>query len=129
MKDRGFVISADSFLGLTLMAFIIIVSLFYSSQVNLSSWNSIDLINSARDISIVLEKSNTLENSVFLNSSELLVEKLNSTPNNVCFEVSIFSSNSDLAKVIATKSGCTKVFLEKFSVDRSFVVDSYFYLA
>lgn len=129
MNKKGFIISTDSFLGLTIIAFVIVISLFYLSQVNLSSWSSIYLIDSARDVSIVLEKSDTLKNSVLLNSNELITQKLNATPDNICFEVNIFDSENNFPKLIALKSGCSKVFSKMFSVDRSFVVDSNFYLA
>lgn len=129
MNKNGFVISTDSFLGLTIIAFVIIASLFYLSQINFSSWNSVYLINSARDVAIVLEKSDSFKNSVFLNSSELITEKLNATPDSKCFEVSIFGENYVDPKIVSLKPGCVKLFREKFSIDRSFVVDNNFYLA
>lgn len=129
MNKNGFIISTDSFLGLTAIAFIIIISFFYLSQISLYSWDSVHLINSARDVSIVLEKSNSLQNSVLLNSNELITQKLNSTPENICFEVLIFESDSSNPKMIALKSGCVKFFREKFAVDRSFIVQDDFYLA
>ena len=129
MNNKGFIISTDSFLGLTLLSLIIIFSLFYLSQLNVFAWDSVTLIDSARDLSTILEKSKTFENSVRLESSELIVEKLNATQERICFEVTIFEKNSLNPKLISTKAGCSTQSSEKFSVDRSFVLDSNFYLA
>ncbi len=129
MNKKGFVISTDSFLGLTLLSLIIIFSLFYLSQLNVFAWDSVNLIDSARDVSVVLEKSGVFENSVKLGSSELLLEQLNATPQRICFEVIIFDKNSLNPLLISTKAGCLVQNFQRFSINRSFIVDSNFYLS
>ncbi len=123
MKNNGFVITLDSFLGLTLLFFLIITSLYYVSQISFSSWNNIDLINSSRDLSIVLEKGNYLEDAIIQGSSELLLEKINSTPQSICFEVSLIPENSSFSTIIASKSGCSKSYDELIVVNRAIVVN------
>lgn len=123
MKNNGFVITLDSFLGLTLLFFLIIASLYYVSQISFSSWNNIDLINSARDLSIVLEKGDYFEDSIIQGSSEILLEKINSTPQSICFEVSLTPENSSLPTIIASKSGCSKNYDELIVFNRVIVVN------
>lgn len=127
LSKKGFIITTDSFIGIILMAFIIIVSIFYISIINLSAWNSIDLINNSRDISIVLEKSGVFKNSVEQESSELLLENLNATKENICFEVKIDKINFE-DFIIVKKSGCTKKTEESLIVNRTFVDGNNFYI-
>jgi hypothetical protein len=127
--NKGFIISTDSFLGLTLMAFIILIAIFYISIISLDSWNSIDLINTSRDEIALLEKNNVLKNSITQASNELIIEKLNETTQNICFEVSIYEYGNTFPDLIAKKSGCVKNTDELFIVNRSFVTDTNFYTA
>jgi hypothetical protein len=124
LKNNGFVITSDAFLGLTLLFLLILVSLSYISQVSFVAWNNIDLINSARDLSIVLDKSNVFENSILLNSSELLLDELNSTPNSFCFEINIVPENSSVPVLSVLKTGCSKNFDELIVVNRSIIVNN-----
>ncbi|MBT4191776.1 MAG: hypothetical protein HOE11_00560, partial [Candidatus Diapherotrites archaeon] len=86
MNDKGFILTFDSFLGVVLLFFLFLASFFYISQVNFDSWNSIDLIDLARDELTVLEKNGVFENAILGNSSELIRQNINSAPNPICFE-------------------------------------------
>jgi hypothetical protein len=131
LKNNGFIITSDSFLGLTLLFLLVLISMVYVSQINFDYWNNINLIDSARDVSIVFDKGNFFEQAILEGSSELLLEKLNSTPGQLCFEVSIFSEGSKIPQMVASKYGCSKKNNE-VSVVRAVVVEDDgfdFYLA
>jgi hypothetical protein len=125
LKSKGFILTFDAFLGLTLLAVLIIVSFGYVAQVNPIVWNNIDLINAGRDVSITFEKSNVFSNAIKQNSSELLVDKLDATPNSFCFEINIFeSANLYVPKINVIKAGCNKNFDEFVVVNSSLVVNN-----
>ncbi|MDD3084254.1 MAG: hypothetical protein PHP82_04490 [Candidatus ainarchaeum sp.] len=121
LNNNGFVITSDSFLSLTLLFLLILASIYYVSQIGFSSWNNIDLINSARDLSIVFEKGLYFENAIAHGSSELLLEKINSTPQSFCFETSIIPEGEVVPIIIASKVGCSKNYEELIVVNRSIV--------
>ena len=123
MKNNGFVVTSDSFLGLTLLFLLVLASIYYTSQISFDSWNNIDLINSARDLSTVLDKGNFFENAIKQGSSELLLEKINLTPQSFCFEVSVFPENVVVPSLVASKSGCVKNYEELIVVNRAIVVN------
>lgn len=123
MKNKGFIISSDAFLGLTLLSILILVSISYISQVDTNTWNNIDLINAGRDLSIVLDKSGVLEDAIKQSSTEVLSNKLVTTQNNICFEVNVFSEeNLGVPMMSSIKAGCVKNYSELVVVNRSFVV-------
>jgi hypothetical protein len=125
LNDSGFILTFDSFLGVVLLFFLFLASFFYISQVNFDSWNSIDLITLARDELTVLEKNKVFENAILGNSSELIRQNINSAPNPICFEASIFEDNDITSPVIiATKTGCDKVAESVFAVNRTIVVNN-----
>ena len=125
MKNKGFVLTTDSFIGITLLALFMLISLSLTSQVKINAWNNIDLVVVTRDIGIVLEKNNVLENAVLQGSSEILLSSLNSTPKATCFEINLYKSNDLVVpKISAIKAGCTKNFDELIIINRSFVVNS-----
>ncbi len=123
-KNRGFIISSDAFIGLTVLAFLILVSLSYVAQVNIDSWNNIDLINSARDLSTVLEKNLVFENAIKQQSSELIQQNINESLQSICFEARIYSSTDLNTPILgALKADCTKSFSELVSVERTIIVN------
>jgi hypothetical protein len=125
LNDKGFILTFDSFLGVVLLFFLFLASFFYISQVNFDSWNSIDLIDLARDELTVLEKNGVFENAILGNSSELIRQNINSAPNPICFEASIFEDNAITSPVIiATKTGCDKTSESIFAVNRTIVVNN-----
>ena len=73
MHNKGFIITTDAFIGLTLLALITVISFFYLSTVVQSSWNTVDLINLARDEATVLEKQQIFENAIKQSSADLLL--------------------------------------------------------
>lgn len=121
--SRGFVLTVDSFIGLTMLLFLVLVSLYYVSQLNLASWNSIDLKNAVFDELSVLEKDSVLKGAVLESSSEGMLSALNLSPPTYCFEVVIFDKNVSSPLVHAVKTGCTKTGAQSSSAERSFVVD------
>jgi hypothetical protein len=122
---RGFILSSDAFLGLTLLALLIVVSFGYISQINPSVWNNVDLINAGRDLSITFKKSDVFTNAIKQSSSELLLDKLDSTPNSFCFEINIFEeSNTNVPLINAMKAGCIKSFDELVVINNSLVVNN-----
>ncbi|MFA6268824.1 MAG: hypothetical protein WCW13_03015 [archaeon] len=104
-KQKGFLITVDAFLSVTLILLIIILSFFYLSKVTLDSWDKVDLISLVFDEASVLEKSLAIENSILQSSSENILDYLNNTPSGVCFEVTVFSSTL-VPEVHALKNGC-----------------------
>jgi hypothetical protein len=131
LKNNGFIITSDSFLGLTLLFLLVLISMLYVSQINFDYWNNINLIDSARDVSIVFDKGNFFEQAILEGSSELLLEKLNVTPGQLCFEISILPEDSEIPFMVASKYGCSKK-NDGVSVVRSIVVEDDgfdFYLA
>ncbi len=125
MRSRGFIISADAFLAITLLAVLASIAFFYLSTVSFTAWDNIDLINAVRDEAIVLEKQQVFENAIKQQSADPLLSKLNSTPNAFCFEVSIFSEdNLDIPIIYVSKTGCTKNFSELVVANRTIVSNS-----
>ena len=125
MQTKGFIISTDAFIGLSMLAFIVVISFFYLSTVSLTSWNTIDLIDVTRDEIIVLEKQQILEDAIKQSSADLVLSKLNATPDQYCFELSIFAqSNLDVPMLYAIKNGCTKNFDQLVVADRTVVVNT-----
>ena len=125
MQSKGFIITTDAFIGLSMLAFIIVISFFYLSTVSLTSWNTVDLINLTRDEITVLEKQLVLEDAIKQGSADLVLSKINATPDAYCFELSLFSgANLDVPVLYALKTGCTKNYAQLVVADRTFIVNS-----
>lgn len=123
-NQKGLFITTDAFVGLTLVFVLILASMVFLSQVSFNSWNSIDLIIASRDQATVLEKNEVLENSIKQNSSEPINSELINTPQNLCFEVNIFSNNNlDLPILSSIKPGCVKYFKEYSSNERTIIIN------
>jgi len=125
MQTKGFIISTDAFIGLSMLAFIVVIAFFYLSTVSLTSWNTIDLIDASRDEITVLEKQQVLENAIKQSSADLILSKINATSDAYCFELSIFSQNNlDVPMLYAIKTGCTKNYEQLVVADRTLVVNT-----
>lgn len=121
--EKGFLITVDSFLSVTLIIFLITASLFYLSQAKSDSWNTVDLKYAVNDLSTVLEKNLGFENAIKQSSSELLLEKLDNSSSKYCFSSTIY--NSDLSvQMSSIKTGCTKNAEDILSAERVIVVNS-----
>jgi len=123
-SQRGFVITVDSFLGVTLLFLLIVLSFFYLSQTAINSWNTIDLRDAVFDEATVLEKSLVLETAVNQSSSEGILSSLDSTQASYCFEVSILNPDDFSIAINALKTGCIKHADESFSFEKTLVVNS-----
>lgn len=121
-KEKGFIITVDSFLGITLIAVLILLAFGYMSLIKLDSWNNIDLKNSCSDLVSILDKTNVLNDSLLSYSTEGILDIFNSTPNNICFESTLFD-DSFVVVLHAIKTGCTKSSTQVFSVERSIVLN------
>ena len=125
MSEKGFVITIDAFLSVTVVVLFVILAFFYLSNVGSVSWNSIDLKTIVSDELSVLEKSLVFEDALERGSSELILSSLNSTPNNYCFEVTLFSEV--FSPIVHTiKTGCTKSATQIVSSERVIIVQSDF---
>lgn len=124
MGEKGFVITIDAFLGITLMFALIIVAFFFFSQTELSAWNSVDLRNAVNDEAAVLLKGRILENALQQGSSELVLMNLNSSSDNYCFEVTITGAGSSSIVLHSIKTGCVKSSDNIAAVNKSVVVRS-----
>ena len=130
--DKGFFFTVDSFLALTFVTAVVLLSLFHMSHVQLDSWNSIDLRYASNDLLVVLEKSGNLENSFKLNSagdaivpasSLIVLEDLNNSPQAYCFELLIFrNGDQDIPEFHVLKPNCDKESFEFASVERPLVI-------
>ncbi|MFA6064468.1 MAG: hypothetical protein WCW44_01480 [archaeon] len=133
VKEKGFIITVDSFISTTLVLVFVLVSFYYLSNISLNAWNTVDVRTLAFDEGAVLEKSLALENSVRLVSSESLLSSLNSTPSGYCFEATVFDASMTNPIIHAIKTGCTKNSTKVVSIDRAFIVrdgaTSSFYIA
>lgn len=105
--EKGFVLTIDAFLASVVLAAIIVLSIFYLSEINLSSWAKIEMKSLVYDEATVLEKSGTLENAIITSSSEGIINQMDSTPQSQCFEVTTFDQWGSIA-IHAQKAGCTK---------------------
>ena len=121
-KEKGFIITVDSFLSITLVALLIVLAFGYISLIKLESWNSIDLKNSVSDLSILLDKTDSVDNALLSYSTEGISSVLNSTPSNICFESTVFDSDS-IVILHAIKTGCTKNSAQVFSAERLIVLN------
>ena len=121
--QRGFVLSSDAMISLTLFFFLVMVSFFYISQISVTAWDAADLLNAVRDQATVLEKSGALDSAVQQGSSQAVLDMLNSTPGVFCFEVSVFDpANFQTPVLHSIKSDCTKSYSTLMSTERSMVV-------
>lgn len=120
--EKGFVITIDSFIAVTLMLFLIVAAFFYLSKVSLTSYDSVGLRSVVFDELAVLEKNSVLEQAVLQSSSEGLLSSLNYSPANYCFEVIVFDSTVSTPILHTLKTGCVKTNKQTSSVERSFVV-------
>jgi len=131
-KERGFIISFDGMVALSLAFILFIAAATYLAGVQSNARGSVFLKEFSMDAATVLEKSGLLEETVERNSSAGLRSFLNKMPAAVCMEVKIFD-NSDLvnAEVVVLKAGCTAEYFEKTSLKRGFVAgdDPEFYIA
>jgi hypothetical protein len=125
MQSKGFVITTDAFIALTLLFILAVVSFFFISNTSIESWNNVDLVLASRDESALLEKSLALENAVLRDSTEPITELINASPQAICLEVSVFSqSDLNTPVMYALKASCTKSFSEVVVSQRSFVVNN-----
>ncbi|MGI6589837.1 MAG: hypothetical protein ACOX1V_04220 [Candidatus Iainarchaeum sp.] len=122
ISENGFIITVDSFLGITLATIFIILALFYLSLISLDSWNAVDLKDSCSDLISVMEKNGVIVDALFSSSSEEISLILNSTPQNTCFELIIFDEES-INVIHSIKTGCVKSSRSVFSVERSIVLN------
>jgi len=123
LKEKGFIITVDSFLSITLVTLLVILAFNYVSLIKLDSWDSVDLKNSSSDVISILDKSNSFNDALLSSSTEGISSILNSTPNNVCFESTVFDSDSNIV-LHTIKTGCTKNSTSVFSVERSIVLNN-----
>lgn len=121
MGKKGFIITVDSFLGVTLMLLFILLAFFFVSRAVLDSWNILDLKGIVFDEGSVLEKSGVFENAIKSSSSEELLTYLNSTPSNYCFSATIFSSDLSV-RFYAIKGGCVNNVTNLVSYERTIVI-------
>jgi hypothetical protein len=120
--EKGFIITVDSFLAITIVAVFMILAFGYLSLVRIDSWNSVDLKNSCSDLASVLLKSDSINNALLGSTTEQISSVLNSTPSNVCFEVIVFDDSSSVV-LHTIKTGCTKNSVQVFSAERSVVLN------
>jgi hypothetical protein len=122
VSNKGFIITVDSFLGITLVAVFMILALVYLSLIRLDSWNSVDLKDSCSDLVSIMEKKGVIIDALLSSSSERISLVLNSTPSNKCFELIIFDDSSNNV-IHSIKTGCVKNSTSVFSVERSIVLN------
>jgi len=122
-KEKGFVMTVDAFLSITLIAIFVLLAFGYISLIKLDSWNSVDLKNSSSDVISILDKTNSFSDAILNYSTEGISSILNSTPNNICFESTIFDSSLNVI-LHSIKTGCTKNSSQVFSVERSIVLNN-----
>lgn len=122
MREKGFAISLDAVIALGL-AFIFFAAVsYYFSFPESSSFRSLKLKEASFDLGAVLEKSGQLESAVKDNKTIELRRILNKTPNNLCFQLKVFSPASSNPVLSVRKSGCPAKYSELTSIKRSFVV-------
>lgn len=120
--EKGFIITVDSFLALTLVAVFVILAFGFISLVRIDSWNSVDLKNSSSDVSSILKSTGTINDALLSSSTEGILEILNATPGNICFESMIFDSDSNIV-LHSIKTGCIKNSTQVFSSERLIVLN------
>ena len=130
MNKKGFFFTVDSFLALTFVTAIVLLSMFHMSNVQLDSWNSIDLRTATNDALIVMEKSGALDSAFQEDSGEIItasaipiLEDMNRTSQAYCFELVIFEGG-DVSKPVfhVMKPDCSKESTEFASVERPLVI-------
>ena len=119
MNENGFIITIDSFLGITLLFVLLVMAYFFFSQVSLDAWNNIDLRNSVNDEATVLTKTFIFENAINQSSSEVISMAINTMPPNLCLEVTIMNSIDYSPLLHATKSSCVKSNKDVVAVNRN----------
>ena len=122
-KEKGFVMTVDAFLSITLIAIFVLLAFGYISLIKLDSWNSVDLKNSVFDTISILEKTNLFNDALLNYSTEGISSIMNSTPNNVCFESTVFDNSLNVV-LHSIKTGCTKNSSQIFSAERLIVLNN-----
>jgi len=129
---RGFLISFDGILSISVAFVFFLTAIFYLSGVESSSRQSSYLKDFSMDIASVLEKSGDLESAIDNNSVGPIESFLNRTPKNVCTQLRLFDKDDTSNSVmIVRKNGCLDDYTERTALKRSFFVESKdeFYLA
>ena len=132
LGEKGFFFTVDAFLSLTFVTAVVLLALFHMSNVQLDSWNSIDLRTATNDALVVMEKSGSLDDAFKLNnagdeiitaSALPILDDLNKTSQSYCFEFIIFDSG-DISEPVfhVMKPDCSKESYEFASVERPLVV-------
>ena len=134
VEEKGFVLTVDAFLSVTLILLFIILSFFYLSKTSVYSWNAVDLRLVTGDELAVLEKGGVLESAIKQSSSEGILSALNDTPNSYCFSLTVYDYSAALApKLNSVKSGCAQKGNDVSSVERTIISrnasDINFYIA
>ena len=122
MSGKGFVISFDGLLALSVTLILFIAAASYLARVESSAVSSVSLREFSVDVAAVLEKSGMLERAVERDSVAEIRSFVNKMPEGVCIEVKVYGSGDlENAGIIVLRSGCTAVYEEKTSAKRGFL--------
>ena len=134
ISSKGFIISLDALVALSVLLSVLMLSSFYLSQAQYTAKNGIILKENAIDILSTLEKNGVLEEAVATDKPAPIRSFLNKLPDSICADLSIYNStdlNSAVMDVL--RPGCQKNFTESATLNGSFIVqeanDANFYIA
>ncbi len=102
---KGIIFTLDVTLAVIMALSIIIISLFYLSQSNVS-FEKENLYKMTMDSLSILEKNNVLRAAASTNTTTALQNFLNMLPYNTCGKVEILDKNNERL-LTAIKTGCT----------------------
>ena len=126
MKHKGFIISFDGMLALSVTLILFIAAAYYLARVESSAVSSVSLREFSMDVATVLEKSEMLERAVERDSAAEIRSLVNKMPESICLEVKIYSSDDlENADIIVLRGGCTAEYEERTSAKRSFLAGSW----
>ncbi len=129
---KGFFFTIDSFLAITFISAIILLSFFHMSSVQTSSWSLVDMRVVTNDVLLFLENKGSFDDSFKINASEdeIIVASgrgilgdLNNVSDIYCFELFIFEDGNILNPVLyVLEPSCSMGVSEIFSIERPLVI-------
>ncbi|MCX8190026.1 MAG: hypothetical protein N3F05_02240 [Candidatus Diapherotrites archaeon] len=118
---KGFILSMDALFSLTVLIILLGIVTFYFSGMSFGAFQSTALYDFASDLGAALEKGGYFEKAIDENEMTELSTILNVSPQKLCLELRIYSSEDINSVLFSTyKVGCVSKYSERASYKRSF---------
>jgi len=128
MKKKALIFTLDAIFAVLIATSIIVSSYFYFSKTDILTYTQQDIYRVSLDTLTILEKSSTLKNAVETSSTTNINSFIDTLPNRICTNVTIFDKNSNTV-LHTLKTGCTRSLGERTFTSRVFIANYDVYYA